>query len=74
MQVTAITHPNSKRPRVEEDLTGMLHIYVNAPPLEGRANTAALEALSAYYKVKKSAVILLSGHKSKNKRFEIQGI
>ncbi len=74
MQITAITHPNSKRPRVEEDLTSMLHIYVNAPPLEGRANMAAIEALADYYKVKKSAVTLISGHKSKNKRFEILGI
>lgn len=74
MQVTTITHPNSKRPRVEEDLTGMLHIYVSAPPLEGRANMAAIEAIADYYKVKKSAVTLLSGHKSKNKRFQIAGL
>jgi len=74
MQVTTITHPNSKRPRVEEDLTGMLHIYVSAPPLEGRANMAAIEALAEYYKVKKGAVTLVSGHKSKNKRFEIASL
>jgi uncharacterized protein (TIGR00251 family) len=73
MQISIITHPNSKRPRVEEDLTGMLHIYVNAPPLEGKANKAAIEALADYYKVKKSEVTLISGHKSKNKRFEILG-
>lgn len=74
MNVSVITHPNSKRPRVEEDLMGMLHVYVAAPPLEGRANHAAVEALAEYYKVKKSAVTLLSGHTSKHKRFEIQGI
>lgn len=74
MQVSAITHPNAKRPRIEEDLTGMLHVYVNAPPLEGRANMAAIEAIADYYKVKKGAVTLLSGHKSKNKRFEINGL
>lgn len=72
MQISVITHPNSKRPRVEKDLTGMMHIYVNAPPLEGRANTATIEALADYYKVKKSAVTLRSGHKSKHKRFEIR--
>lgn len=74
MQISVITHPNAKRPRIEEDLTGMLHVYVNAPPLEGKANIAAIEAIADYYKVKKSAVTLLSGHKSKNKRFEISGI
>lgn len=71
MQVSVITHPNSKRPRIEEDLTGMLHVYVSAPPLEGRANAAARESLAGYYKVKKASVILLSGHTSKHKRFLI---
>lgn len=50
----------------------MLHVYVNAPPLEGKANNAAIEALANYYTVKKSAITLLSGHKSKHKRFEIR--
>lgn len=74
MQCSIIAHPNAKRPRVEEDLTGMLHVYVSAPPLEGKANKAVIEALAEYFKVKKSAVTLLSGHKSKNKKFEIVGI
>ncbi|MCL4200105.1 DUF167 domain-containing protein [Patescibacteria group bacterium] len=74
MYVSVITHPNARRPRIEEDLTGMLHVYVNAPPLEGKANRAAVEAIADYYNVKKSAVTLLSGHTSKNKRFEILGL
>lgn len=74
MTISVITHPNSKRPRIEEDLTGMLHVYVNAPPLEGRANQAVIEALALHFGVKKNAVTLLSGHKSKNKRFEIMGV
>lgn len=71
MNITVITHPNSKKPRVEEDLLGMLHVYVSAPPLEGKANHAAVEALADHFGVKKSAVILLSGHTSKHKRFKI---
>ncbi len=71
MQVLVIAHPNSKRPRIEKDLFENLHVYVNQPPLEGRANKAIVEALAEYFKVKKSAVVLLSGEKSKNKNFEI---
>ena len=71
MKLSIITHPNSKKPRVEEDLLGMLHIYVTAPPLEGKANLATIEALAKHFGVKKSAVTLLSGHTSKHKRFEI---
>ncbi|MBI4097943.1 MAG: DUF167 domain-containing protein, partial [Candidatus Levybacteria bacterium] len=40
MKITIIAHPNSKRPRVEKDLFGGLHVYVSESPLEGRANNA----------------------------------
>lgn len=72
MLISIITHPNSKKPRVEEDLLGTLHVYVSAPPLEGKANIAVIESLARHFGVKKSAVTLLSGHTSKHKRFDIQ--
>lgn len=71
MKVSVIAHPNSKRPRIEKDLLGTLHVYVNKPPLEGKANKAVLEALTKYFDVKKGNVILLSGAKSKIKLFEV---
>lgn len=71
MKIAIIAHPNAKRPRIEEDLLGAMHVYVNAPPLEGKANRAIEEALANHFKVKKSQVELLSGQKSKNKLFEI---
>lgn len=71
MKIAIIAHPNAKRPRIEEDLLGTLHVYVNAPPLEGKANRAIEEALADHFKVKKSQVDLISGQKSKNKLFEI---
>lgn len=69
--ITIVAHPNSKHPRVEEDLTGQIHVYVSAPPLEGKANAAVIEALATYYAVKKSAVRILSGQTAKYKRVEI---
>lgn len=71
MRITIIAHPNSKKPRVEEDLLGTLRIYVNAPPLEGRANKAIIKVLAKYFKVRKSRVLFISGTKSKTKTFEI---
>ena len=71
MKIAIITHPHSKRPRREEALLGTLHVYANAPPLEGKANRATEEALAKHFKVKTSQVELVSGHKSKNKTFEI---
>lgn len=72
MKITVIAHPNARKPRIEEDLLGTLHVYVNAPPLEGKANIAVREALANHLKIKKSQVVLLSGQKSKQKVFEIK--
>ena len=54
MKIEVVVHPNSKNPRVEKDLTEMIHVYVNAPPLEGKANKAVIESLAKFLKVKKS--------------------
>jgi len=66
-----IAHPNSRNPRVEEDLTQTLHVYVREPPLEGKANEAVVEALAKHFKTQKNRVILIRGNKSKSKTFEI---
>lgn len=71
MKVSIVAHPNSRKPRVEEDLLDILHVYVSQPPLEGKANRAVIEVLADYFKVKRNRVRLLSGEKSKNKLFEI---
>jgi uncharacterized protein YggU (UPF0235/DUF167 family) len=71
MQIKIFAHPNSKKPRVQKDLLGALHVYINQPPLEGKANKAVGEALAAYFKISKSKVSLLRGEKSKQKTFII---
>jgi uncharacterized protein YggU (UPF0235/DUF167 family) len=74
VKISVIAHPNSKKPRIEKDLFETLHVYVSEPPLEGKANNAVREALASYFKVKKSAVLMISGEKSKNKAFEILSV
>jgi uncharacterized protein len=71
MKITVVAHPNSKKPRVEKDMFGHLHVFVNKPPLKGQANKAIVEILAEYFRTKKSSVILVSGEKLKNKIFEI---
>jgi len=71
MKLSIIAHPNSKNPRIEKDLLGATHVYVNAPPLEGKANRAVVDALAKHFEVSRGKVILLRGEKSKNKVFEI---
>jgi len=71
MKVSVIVHPNSKRIRIEKDLIKTLHVYVNAPPLQGKANEATIEILADFFKTKKNKINLLRGTNSKNKIFEI---
>lgn len=71
MKITVTAHPNSKKPRVEKDLFGQLQVYISAPPLEGRANQAVVEALAEYFHIKKSQIQLTRGHKSKMKTFDL---
>lgn len=73
MKISVIIHPNAKKPKIEKDLLGTLHVYVHEPPLEGKANSAVIEALVQYFHTKRGSVILLSGEKSKYKVFEIIG-
>ena len=71
MKQTIFAHVNSKKPRIETDLFGSLHVYVKEPPLEGKANKAIKEALAKHLHLSKSKVILVKGEKSKQKVFEI---
>lgn len=71
MKISVIAHPNAKNPRIEKDLLGTLHVYVNAPALEGKANRAVIEALAKHFQTRRNNILLLSGEKSKNKLFEI---
>jgi len=71
MKLTVFAHPNSRKPRVEKDLFGNLHVYVSEPPLEGRANAAILLALADHLKIKRSQLRMVSGEKSKQKVFEV---
>ncbi|HVY72852.1 MAG TPA: DUF167 domain-containing protein [Candidatus Paceibacterota bacterium] len=71
MKISVIVHPNAKKPRVEKDLFGILHVYVHEPPLEGKANRAVIDVLAEHFHTKRAKVTLLFGEKSKSKLFEI---
>lgn len=71
MRINIIVHPNSKKPRVEKDIIGQLNVYVAAPPVEGNANRAVVEALAEHFMVKKNEIRLISGQQSRLKLFEI---
>ncbi len=74
MRIAIKVKPNSKRPGVEKLETGEYLVRVNAPPVDGKANKAVLEALATHFGVPKSKIEILKGEKGKQKLVEIGGI
>ena len=71
MKISVIVHPNSKKSKIVKNDSGNLDIYVAQKAVGNQANLATIEALAKYFQVKKSAISLVLGKKSKIKIFEI---
>lgn len=71
MKIQVIVHPNAKKSRIEQDMLDTIHVYVNQPPLEGKANKAVIDSLAEYFNVKKNCIRIVSGEKSKYKLIEV---
>ncbi len=57
-----------------EGASAQLKIAVQAPPIEGRANSALTVFLANFFDIPKSSVELMSGELSRNKVFLLRGI
>jgi uncharacterized protein (TIGR00251 family) len=66
--------PNARRPGVQGEQNGALKVAVTAPPEDGRANQAVVEALREALGVKRSQVELIAGRTARDKRFLIRGL
>ena len=66
--------PNAKKTEFTGYREGELVLRLNAPPLDGKANKAAIEYVSRYFGVPRSAVLMVSGEKSRHKIFQIVGL
>ena len=73
MKVRVRVKPNSKRQAVREE-GGVLVVQVKSPPVEGKANEELREVLAKHFGVPKSAVRVVSGHRSRNKVVEVEGL
>ena len=61
------------RGRYGDDEPPVLIVRVNAPPVDGKANEAVVEALAKAFGVRRSAVALVNGSTSRLKTFDIEG-
>ncbi len=64
--------PGSKKEKVVRLSEDRLEVSVSAPPEKGKANDRLIELLAKHFRVKKSAVKLLRGERSREKLVEIE--
>jgi uncharacterized protein len=65
--------PNAKKSEFSGCRGGEWVLRLNAPPVDGKANKAALEFIANSLGIARSGVCLISGEKGRHKIFEIVG-
>ncbi|HJW83202.1 MAG TPA: DUF167 domain-containing protein [Anaerolineae bacterium] len=68
------TLPRSGRDEVSGVQGDALKVKLAAPPVEGAANAALIELLARQLGVRKSAVAIVGGIRSRNKVVRVEGI
>lgn len=67
MKIFVKVKPLSKTEKIEKIDENNFIIFVKEPPIQGKANTAIIKALSEYFNTPKSNIKIISGLTSKNK-------
>ena len=66
--------PNARKDEFAGEREGEMVLRLNAPAIEGKANKAAVEFVSRFFEVPRSAVLLIRGERSRHKIFQIVGL
>ena len=66
--------PRAKRIAVTKVADGSLKVYVTAPPEDGRANEAVVEAIAEWLGVKRRQVEIIRGATNRNKVVRVTGV
>ena len=66
--------PGARKDEIAGEWANSLKVRVTAPPEKGRANEAIVRLLAEKLGLKKSAIRVISGETSRDKRVLIQGI
>ncbi len=73
MKICVEVKANSKQEKIEQISNNKFCLRVKPPAREGKANEAVIRLLSEYFDIPKSMVIIIKGHKVKNKVIDILG-
>ena len=66
--------PNAKSDMVVGEHGGAIKVKLRAPALEGKANAALIRFLANLLKVPSRTIVVLRGHKSRDKVIRIEGL
>lgn len=66
--------PGARKDEIVGELADSLKVRITAPPEKGKANEAIIRLLAEKLGLKKSAIKVISGETSRDKRVFIQGI
>jgi len=70
MKIKVKVIPRAKKEKIKKE-DGIIKIYTSKPPVDGKANKSLIEMLADYLNVKKNAITITQGLKSRNKIVEI---
>ena len=66
--------PKSSRSEIKTDPSGNIKIYLNSPPVDGKANMECIRLLSAKLKTAKSNITIEKGDRGRKKSISIAGM
>jgi len=64
--------PNAKKNEIIEESNSFMRIKISAPPIEGKANKELIKFLAKHFDIKKSAISIKNGEKSRTKIIQIE--
>lgn len=73
LTVDVLVVPRASRTAVGPLVGDRLRVAVTAPPVDGAANTAVIEAVAAAFGVRRAAVTIVRGERGKRKTVAIVG-
>jgi hypothetical protein len=66
--------PKSSRSEIRIDESGNIKVYLNSPPVDGKANSECISVLSKKLKVAKSNISIEKGEQGRKKRISVIGL
>lgn len=72
--IDIIVSPKSSRSKIVLDSDESLKVYLQSPPVDGKANKECIALFAKMLRVAKSNIRIIKGEKGKRKRISIDGL